>query len=232
MSKKLLFPVVLVYVSAVLGAGAAESNLYVAASENDTNAIAACLADGIKINALENNRGCSALHLAASLNRKDAAKYLLERGADINGRDHTGKTPLHYAALNDQYDMVEMLLWNKAEVNALDIQGLTPLHLAAQYGHAKIIKLLLNYGADISVKTNYRGLTPLHWAAFWGDTEAINALLDNGADINARDSHGYTPFIWAEQNGCYEAARLLARKGCKQHPHDRILTVDIRPSNF
>lgn len=205
----------------VVYAGAQTSeNIPVSASENDTNAIARLLTDGFDVNSTEASRNCSGLHLAAFFNRRQAAEFLLENGTDVNVRNNIGMTPLHYAALCGHKDMVKILLAKKADVNALDCQGLTPLHLAAQYGHGDIIKVLLLYGADINAKTNYRGLTPMHWAAFWGDTEAINALIKNGADINARDNNGYTPFTWAEQNDRYEAARLLARKGSKRHPHE------------
>ena len=194
--------------------------IQVCAAENDTNAIARLVTDGININSTEKSRDCSALHWAAYFNRLEAVRFLIERGADVNARNNIGMTPLHYAALCGHKDMVETLLEQKADVNALDCQGLTPLHLAAQYGHAEIVEILLGYGADIAAKTNYRGLTPLHWAAFWGHTEAINTLLKNGADINARDHNGYTPLTWAEQYNNYDMARLLARKGGKRHQHD------------
>lgn len=218
MKNKLLLPVILAC-ALIYTDGRALETIQVTAAENDTNTMARLLTDGFDVNSAEKSRGCSALHWAACYNRRPAAEFLLEQGADVNARDNLGMTPLHYAALGGHVTMVEILLAKKADVNALDCQGLTPLHLAAQYGHAKIVEILLDYGADIAAKTNFRGLTPLHWAAFWGDTEGINALLKNGADKNARDHNGYTPFMWAEQHDRYEAARLLARKGSKRHPH-------------
>jgi len=203
--------------------------IHVATAENNTNTIINLLSEGTDIDTAEINQGCAPLHWAAYFNRREAAKFLLEHGADVNVRNYYGMTPLHYAALCGHYDMVVLLLDNKADINAFDCQGLTPLHMASQYGHEKIIKFLLSMGADIGAKTNYRGLTPLHWAAFWGDTESIKALIAGGADINARDNHGYTARVWAEQNLRYDAARLLARKGCKRHPHDQELTADVMP---
>lgn len=218
-NNKLSLVIILSCLTFWVGGQAAEP-LQLAAAANDTNAIAQLLAEGIDINAAENNRGCSPLHWAARFNRLAAARALIEHGANLAARDQTGLTPLHYAALRGHSEMVEILLDHKAPVNSLDQQGLSPLHLAAQYGHPEIIKLLINYGADVRAQTNYRGLTPLHWAAFWGHTEAVKILLANGAEINARDHNGYTPFSWAEQNNRYAMARLLARLGSERHPHD------------
>lgn len=195
--------------------------MHISAAENDTNAIARLIGNGTDVNRIENNQACTPLHWAARCNRREAAEFLIEHGADVNARDYTGMTPLHYAALCGHCEMVEMLLNKKAQVNAFDCQGLTPLHLAAQYGHVKAVEVLLTYGADLSAKTSYCGLTPLHWAAYWRHIEVINVLLKNGADINARDHNGRTPLTWAEQNNNYDVARLLARKGGKRNPCDK-----------
>lgn len=45
--------------------------------------------------------GETALHLAARYARSDAAKRLLESGADANAQDHAGRTPLHAAVAAD-----------------------------------------------------------------------------------------------------------------------------------
>lgn len=198
----------------------ASTPLHVAAAENDTNALAQAITGCMDINRAENSQGCTALHWAARFNRKDAVKYLVERGANINARNIMGMTPLHYAALRGHADMVELLIEKKAQVNVFDCQGLTPLHLAAQSGHALIIEILADSNADIEAKTNNRGLTPLHWAAFWGRAAAVNALLKSGADVNAPDNDGNNPFSWAELHNNDEVAHLLARKGGKEQPRD------------
>jgi len=76
----------------------------------------------------------------------DAAKLLLEKGAEINtipgGFDYAG-TGLHYAALN---------------------------------GHRQMIEFLLEHGADRTIKDTKVSSTPAGWAEHGGHTELLDLL--------------------------------------------------------
>ena len=76
----------------------------------------------------------------------DAAKLLLEKGAEINaipgGFDYAG-TALHYAALNGHRPMIEFLLSHGADRNSKDTKvGSTPAGWAEYGGHAELMDLL------------------------------------------------------------------------------------------
>jgi ankyrin repeat protein len=76
----------------------------------------------------------------------DAAKLLLEKGAEINavpgGFDYAG-TGLHYAALNGHRAMVEFLLQQGADRNVKDTKvGSTAAGWAEYGGHPELIDLL------------------------------------------------------------------------------------------
>ena len=76
----------------------------------------------------------------------DAAKLLLEKGAEINvipgGFDYAG-TGLHYAALNGHRSMVQYLLDHGADRNIRDTKvGSTPAGWAEHGGHTELLDLL------------------------------------------------------------------------------------------
>jgi Notch-like protein len=71
--------------------------------EEDSTAavIADLVAQGAELNATMDKTGETSLHLAARYARADAAKRLLDAGAEANSQDNTGRTPLHAAVAAD-----------------------------------------------------------------------------------------------------------------------------------
>ena len=65
----------------------------------------------------------------------EAARFLLERGADINAANGDGRTALHGAAHVRSDALVELLVGHGAAVRAGDRRGITPLMIAEGGGH-------------------------------------------------------------------------------------------------
>ncbi len=106
--------------------------------------------------------GFTALHLAAFFGEEDAAKLLVERGAQVdlvarNANIHV--TPLHSAAAGSRSGIVKLLLEHGADPNAAQDGGFTPLHSAAQNGDRESAEALLEAGAEPSL-ANDDGKTP------------------------------------------------------------------------
>ena len=102
---------------------------------------------GCKKRAAKPTEPADSLHKAVAGGDIDQIKSLISRGADVNAKDRSGRTPLHYAARWGHKDVAELLLAKDADVNVKDNQGQTPLSLAEEERHNEIVELLRNHGA-------------------------------------------------------------------------------------
>ncbi len=80
---------------------------------------------------------------AAFRGHQEAAKLVLDAGADINARHNTGQTPLIMAASKSHVDMVKLLIDRGANITIRDQDGKTALTEAAEQGSTEIVKHLL-----------------------------------------------------------------------------------------
>ncbi len=88
--------------------------------------------------------GITMLGRSALNNEVAMARWLIERGANVNVVDKLGMTPLLWAASMDFGDpaMIELLLKSGARADARTRDGLTALDLARKYGHTEVIPAL------------------------------------------------------------------------------------------
>ena len=86
-------------------------------------------AAGAEIDA-KDNRGVTALDLAAATGHQDVVKELLNHSASVFTTDAKGRTPLHYAALNPNDAVVDALRDHGAPTAARDSEGFTPREVA------------------------------------------------------------------------------------------------------
>ena len=94
--------------------------------------------------------GFTALHLAVFGKQEEAARVLLDYGADPNALstgDIAQVPPLGTAAFVRSVPLARLLLDNGADPNVRGAGGLTALHTASQNGDEELEKLLLERGA-------------------------------------------------------------------------------------
>lgn len=150
------------------------------------------------------------LHWAAKSDNLAMIKLLLDRGAEVDTRDHLGRTSLHLGSWFGP-DVVRFLLENGADTSARDINGYTPLHTAVRHSK-ETTKVLLEKGADVNARDD-NGSTPLHVAAE-SSRGVVNLLLEHGASVATRDNAGQTPLHLATRDGKgVGVVRLLLERG-------------------
>ena len=178
----------------------------------------------------QNPDGSDSLHAAARGGRHQAAKALIEGGADIGRKDGGGDAPLHVAVENGRAPLITLLLQRGAPPDAADADGNTALHLATRRTdaaeNAELISFLLDKGATPNPR-NGDGWRPLDLAFHGGNPggsiwqtrrKMMAALIAGGADWSDECAGGAIP------NALYEGAAEVATKprcGCPPHVSQR-----------
>jgi ankyrin repeat protein len=106
--------------------------------------------------------GATALFYSAA-GGQAVLKRLIQRGADVNVQDQSGRSPLIVAVLMNHLDAVGLLLAAGADINHRDRHGATALYYAAEAGLFKLAELLVKGGADPQLADD-RGNTPMQIA--------------------------------------------------------------------
>ncbi len=112
------------------------------------------------LNVLEPSRASTPLITAAALGKTEAAKILIDAGADLNYQNADGSTALHTAAAFGNTEAAKILINAGADLNKQNNDGSTALHAAAFLCRVEIVEALLEKGADKTLK-NKMGQTAL-----------------------------------------------------------------------
>jgi uncharacterized protein len=175
------------------------------------NPVPASAARGRRPPAREPDGGAfTALVYAARSGSIDAARALLEGGAEVNQTTRYGWSALLAATQNSNYQMAKFLIEHGANVNLANKGGWTPLYLAVDNRNIE--------GGDYPVRT-----------ADMDSLAYITFLLDKGANVNWRitestetrtvftnqwlNEDGATAFLRAAQSGDLELLKLLVARG-------------------
>jgi len=96
----------------------------------------------------------------------------------------------------------------------------TPLMWASALGHAHLVTLLIELGLNIAERHHQTRMTALHIAAACGKTDCVKTLIDAGAKLEFRDNQGWTPLMFAVQEGFPEVVDVLMRAGADVNATD------------
>lgn len=114
--------------------------------------------------------------------QKEMVEMLISRGADVNAKDWSGKTPLLEALSSPEYKGIPEILVNAgADVNYADSSGWTPLHHAAFNNDEKLVEFIVSHGAHINAK-DHAGKTPLRLAIEDNYNDIVKFLRSHGGE--------------------------------------------------
>jgi len=180
----------------------------------------------------------TSLVYAARSGAVDAARVLIDAGADVNQITRYGWSPLLAATQNRNYKMGLFLIEHGADVNLANKGGWTNLYLATDnrdveggdyptrepdMDHLDYIRALLDAGADpnarITESTETRTVFTNQWldeegataflrASQSGDVPLMKLLLEHGADPNINTALGVTPLAAAAGIGWVEGVTM------------------------
>lgn len=149
-----------------------------AAKNGDIAAIAAALDAGADVN--ESDGLATPLHYAVNRQHFDAAKLLVERGADVNAVSKLGGAPLMAAVTKNRIEFITLLLAHGADPNATAGKQ-APLHVAIKKGCLDCVTALVEAGADVNALTaDPVPRTPIHLARFLEHSAISDYLMAHG----------------------------------------------------
>lgn len=136
-------------------------------------------------------------------------KYLLEHGANPNGRDPDDdetvlESYIHHCYKRVNTAVLRRLLRAGANPNLRKAKELRPMFHWAIFNNIKrLVSILLEYGADVNQRGKvHDGETPLMTAAYFADISIMEMLLKHGADVNARDGSGCNALFYVVMGDC------------------------------
>ena len=166
---------------------------------------------------------------AIKYNQPGIAKFLIEKGIDINAVDSEGKNALMYAIRNELSEIAKLLIEKGIDIHAVDVKGKNALMHAIQIRNSEVAKLLIEKGIDIHT-VNSNGENALIYAIENNLPEVAKLLIEKGIDIHAviqkasdfyTNQNGKNALIYAIESKLPEIAKLLIEKG-----------IDIYAVNF
>jgi ankyrin repeat protein len=175
------------------------------------------------------------LETAVDSKNFDAARILIENGADINTQSYYNYQPFRYR--NNTQTYTQKLV--QVDLNTIRFERMTPLHRAVTHNNISFVEYLLNKGAKLNIDAHFGGY-PLDFALFLNyydiaelllkykapslfadlylpdaienrDIIKTGLLLRTGADIKRKDYLDNTPLHAASKSGDVEIIKLLLK---------------------
>ncbi|MBL9130482.1 MAG: ankyrin repeat domain-containing protein [Verrucomicrobiaceae bacterium] len=113
---------------------------------------------------------------------KDAAMFLMDRGADLDAKDRNGNTPLQMASMAEDSALFHELVRRGSKLQDLSSVASN----AAMSGHLDILRFLQDAGVNLNEGESKK--RPLEAAIGTGDIATVRYLLNLGVDTSDIDT--------------------------------------------
>ncbi|KAI7730736.1 hypothetical protein M8C21_017481 [Ambrosia artemisiifolia] len=157
----------------------------------------------------QDEKGFSAVMVAAMKGYIEAFRVLVYAGCDVKLTNKAGETAISLSKMNENCDMFEKVMieftLEKGNQNA---RGFYPLHYAARHGDVHAVKLLTSRGYDVNIPDG-DGYTPLMLAARENNGEMCELLISCGSVCDFKNSKGETALSLARKHTETTAERVI-----------------------
>ncbi|MGA9751094.1 MAG: ankyrin repeat domain-containing protein [Acidobacteriota bacterium] len=152
-----------------------------AAMQGRIDMLRTLLAAGGMVNVHVGAMSDTPLMFACQARSLSCVKLLLEKGADVNGRNALGRTPIMAAGRA----ISQILIEHGADINAKDRQGITTLMFVTMLGDVGGVSFLLKEGADPTL-ADWKGWTAEDYAIQARSEEIVKLLQEAVARWNGK----------------------------------------------
>jgi ankyrin repeat protein len=187
------------------GCGCAESsamvNIWRAAEAGDVGEVERLVGQDPGLLDAGDGAGTTPLMWASMRGHVGVVRWLLDKGAAINGRDATRCTALWYVCVHGHAPVVRLLMERGADPTIANVVSGIPMIAASKEGHLEVVRFLLGH-PSAKAAINHRdesGQTALWRACYKGCGGVVRALLESRADPTIASNNGTTPMAIAKQ---------------------------------
>ena len=185
--------------------------MHEAAKQGDLIAMQALLKEDTELLDAGDRRDRTPLYTAIESGQTQAAKFLIEKGANLEADDFSKGRPLQFAIEKNRRDIVWAMLQKGANPNTVGrTKDSAPILMAG--GDIELVGWLLDHGANIEGGSR-SGTTPLIAAAATGNLRMVVFLLGRGAAIDAAANNRETALDAAIRSAHLATARQLLQDG-------------------
>jgi ankyrin repeat protein len=170
---------------------------------------------------------CAVVQHGISRNMLDIIQYLLEKGADINGKSpEEGNTPLITAIgtiMNSWgpgraeriavgIELLTLLINAGADVNIKNSYDESALHKAIRVRSPEVADFLIKHGADVNLDIDTMN-NLIFTACMNGRADILQLLLAAGADLNRAQEQNIPPLVIAVYKNFVDVIGILMKAG-------------------